>query len=92
MRFYDLVSDQFINQTPMGTDGGPPVLTVRYEGYLAALEIHGYPRCMWASLSKGATVLHRLVNKIDVVNWRQEIPRLATKVNAFALVTAEDVS
>ena len=44
VEFYQRVADQWINQTPMGVDKGPPILTPRLEGYEAALRLHGYPR------------------------------------------------
>ena len=76
IRFYHYVEDQYINQTPMG--GGkdcPPLMTPRLEAYRAALEIHGYPRELWAWLTEWAKVLHRLHRKLDVVSaleWHRE--------------------
>lgn len=60
--FYTRVADQYTNQTPMGTEKGPPVLTPRLEGYAAALRLHRYQRADWSWLVEGASYLHRVVH------------------------------
>ncbi len=76
----------------MGTDGGPAIVTVRYEGYLAALQIHDYPRETWAFLCSGAALLHRLVRGLETIVWGDEIPRLRGQINGFAKVRPSDVT
>ncbi len=72
IEFYQLVHDQYINQTPMGTGPGSPlIMTPRLEGYEAALRMHGYPAEHWPWLAHWAAVLHRLVHKIDTVPARE---------------------
>jgi hypothetical protein len=66
--FYSRVQDQCINQNA----GGTPFMSPRLEGYEAAARIYGYDERDRRRLIEGALMLHRLVQKIDVVNWPQE--------------------
>jgi len=71
--FFYKVEDQYINQTPNGgTKESPAVLTVRLEGYEAALRIGNYPRDQWEWLVKWGKTLHRLFRKLDNINWYLE--------------------
>ena len=72
VRFYCLVADQYVNQAPMGTGGGPPRLTPRLEAYEAVLRLHRYPESLHGWLSDGAVTLARLLVGTDVVNWPVE--------------------
>jgi len=40
VKFYSVVQDQVVNQTPLGVEGGRAVLTPRLEGWLAACELY----------------------------------------------------
>jgi hypothetical protein len=86
VRFYERVSDQFINQAPMGVEKGPVPLTPRLEGYEAALRLYGYPETQWEFLVDGALMLHRLVQGVDVVLWEYEMGKARHQVRP------EDVS
>jgi len=85
--FYQRVSDQYFNQTPMGAEkGAPPVITPRLEGYEAALRLYRYPRAHWAWLVDGAVVLHRLVNE-----GTAKFPWLRETGKRFHELTPEDL-
>ena len=87
VNFYRRVSDQYINQTPMGAGKNrPPVLTPRLEGYEAALRVGSYPRHLWEWLMDTAAMLHRLVREIDTVDWHMELGK------SLRDVTPEDVT
>ena len=74
IRFYQRISDQYTNQTPMGSGSSGPVLTLRMEGVVAALDVYGETdpwERKW--LTDGAFMLFRLVHKFDTVNWHEEL-------------------
>lgn len=85
IEFYQLVHDQYINQTPMGTDKGPAIVTIRYEAIEAALRVHGYQRVAWWWFARWAVTLHRLVNKTETINWYAELGK------SYRDVRGEDV-
>lgn len=87
VRFYQIVRDQYINQTPMGTDKGKPLfLTLRLEAVESALRIYGYPRALWGWLTDIAVMLHRLVHKLDRVKFYEETGKYASDL------TSEDLA
>lgn len=69
----------------MGVKDGPSICTPRLEAFRAALEVHGYPRELWSWLMDGATMIHRLCNQLDVVNWYEELGK------GYSDVRIEDV-
>lgn len=62
--FYRLVSDQVV---AVGESALP-----RLEGYEACLRLHGFPEHEHSFLTKNAVMLHRLLSKQDVVEWKLE--------------------
>ncbi len=69
----------------MGVEGGSPILTPRLEGYEAALRLHGYAESDWPWLVNWGQCIHRLVHKMERINWHQELGK------SFAEVEPEDV-
>jgi hypothetical protein len=61
VQFCQRVTDQYINQTPMGAAEGPPILTPRLEGWRAVLRLYGYPRERWQELIDWGRMLDRLI-------------------------------
>jgi hypothetical protein len=85
--FFHKVSDQYINQTPMGAGKGQPaILTVRLEGIHAALKLYDYPESQWAWLTDTANLIHRLLHKIEEVEWLRETGK------SYRDITIEDVT
>lgn len=76
--FYRLVSDQYINQTPMGAGKDHPMVTTpRLEGYEAALRLYEYPREHWAWLTTWAIALHRFhkgLDELTLLEWQTITP------------------
>jgi hypothetical protein len=81
--FYCRVRDQYDNLTPMGVEKGKPMaLYPRIESYRAALELYGYPRTSWAWLTDGALLLHRLLHKLEHINWYAEFGKPLSQLSA----------
>jgi hypothetical protein len=83
--FYQRVADQYINQPDLRIGKDIPVLTPRLEGYEAVLRVSRYPREMWQTLMDGAAMLHRLVQRMDRVDWPRETGK------TLATVRPEDI-
>ena len=62
------------------------VLTPRLEAYRAALELYGYPREEWETLTRGAVTLHRLIHKMDSVHWPDEVGKPRHRVEPEELM------
>jgi hypothetical protein len=80
--FFQRVSDQYINQAPMGTEKGkPPVVTPRLEAYEVALRAHRYPRELWGWLMDATRTLHNLFHGIRSSHGAniQAVTRLLTQ-------------
>ena len=79
LQFYQRIRDQYINQTPMGTEKGAPMhLTPRLEGYRAALELYEYPRWLWEWLIEWGIAIHGMVHgmaPVTEMDWMLEFGR-----------------
>lgn len=62
---------------------GEPLLTPRLEAYEAAARIYGYPVSEHGRLIRGAITLHRLVHKIDKIDWFAELGQAFRSVRAI---------
>lgn len=71
IRYFRLVCDCYRNQTPMGVEGGEPVLTPVYADWKAVLEIRedDFPRSDWPRLFEDARLL------FDGVHERRKFKR-----------------
>lgn len=84
INFYRKVSDQYINQTPMGAK--EPIVTPRVEAWEAVLRLHNYPEQDWRWLLETGTLLHRLIHKMEQVDWMAETGK------RYRDITSEDVT